>query len=129
MYELINAQDIGGFSEHIADNFVEHEVTPGLEQTKDGVKKFFLMQISAFPDLHFTIDDLVAEGDKVAWRFNSTGTQKGDFMGIPPTGNVGNVTGQVLFRLENNRIVEGWVNIDALGLMQQLGVIPMPQPH
>ena len=112
-----------------APDYVQHEPSPVPVTSREALKQYVSAYLAAFPDLHFTIDDLVAEGDKVAWRFNSTGTQKGDFMGIPPTGNVGNVTGQVLFRLENNRIVEGWVNIDALGLMQQLGVIPMPQPH
>ena len=86
MYELISAGDIGGFSDHLADNFVEHEVTPGLEPTKDGVKKFFLMQLAAFPDLRMAVEDIVASGDKVVARVRYTGTNKGDFMGMPASG-------------------------------------------
>ena len=83
------------------------------------------MLLTAFPDLHLTIEDLIAEGDKVVWRLNSKGTHKGPFMGIPATGKTASITGIVIFRLENSRIMEGWVNIDTLGLLQQLGVIPV----
>ena len=78
------------------------------------------------PELHLSIEDLIAEGDKGVWRFNSTGHQNGPFMGMPPSGKTGNITGIVIFRLENSRIAEAWVNIDVLGLLQQTGVIPMP---
>ncbi len=74
---LINAGDIGGFSEHLADNFVEHEVTPGLEPTKDGVKNFFRMQLAAFPDLHMHVQDVFASGAKVVARVRYTGTNRG----------------------------------------------------
>jgi predicted ester cyclase len=82
------------------------------------------MFLAAFPDLHATTDDVIAEREKVVWRFTSTATHNGPFMGIPPTGKRGIVTGIVIFRLENSQIVEGWVNLDTLGLLQQLGVVP-----
>ena len=109
-----------------APNFVQHEPSPMQVTSSEALKQYVGGYLAAFPDLHFTIDDLVAEGDKVVWRFTSTGTQTGPFMGMPATGKTGNITGLVMFRLENSRIVEGWVNIDTLGLLQQLGVIPMP---
>jgi steroid delta-isomerase-like uncharacterized protein len=109
-----------------AGNYIQHEPSPMQVTSSEALKQYVGGYRTAFPDLHFTNDDLVAEGDKVVWRFTSTGTQTGAFMGIPATGKTGTVTGMVMFRLENSRIVEGWVNIDALGLLQQLGVIPMP---
>ena len=109
-----------------APNFVQHEPSPMQVTSSEALKQYVGGYLAAFPDLHFTIDDLVAEGDKVVWRFTSRGTQTGPFMGMPATGKTGNITGLVMFRLENSRIVEGWVNIDTLGLLQQLGVIPMP---
>ena len=109
-----------------ATSYVQHEPSPMQVTSSDALKPYVGGYRAAFPDLHFTIDDLVAEGDKVVWRFTSTGTQTGAFMGMPATGKTGTVTGMVMFHLENSRIVEGWVNIDTLGLLQQLGVIPMP---
>jgi steroid delta-isomerase-like uncharacterized protein len=112
-----------------ARNFLQHEPAPELVKSSEALKQYVGAYLTSFPDLHFTIDDLVAEGDKVVWRFGAKGTHKETFMGIPPTGKGSNITGMVMFRLENSRIVEAWVNIDALGLLQQLGVIPMPQAH
>ena len=96
-------------------------------KSSEALKQYVSTYRNAFPDLHFTIDDLVAEGDKVVWRFTSKGTHQGNFMGLPPTGKTSIVTGMVLFRLENSRIVEAYVNFDTLGLLQQLGIIPMPR--
>ena len=109
-----------------APNYVQHEPAPETVNSSEALKQQVGMFLTGFPDLHFTIEDLIAEGDKVVWRLNSKGTQTGPFMGIPATGKTAYVTGIVIFRLENSRIVEGWVNIDSLGLLQQLGVIPMP---
>lgn len=92
------------------------------------LKQYVGVFLGALPDLHFTIDDLIAEGDKVAWRFTSHGTQTGPLMNIPPTGKGSDVTGMVFFRLVDGKIAEVWVNYDNLGLLQQLGVIPAMQP-
>jgi len=86
MYELISAGDIDGFSENLADDFVEHEVTPGLAPTKAGVKDFFRMQRAAFPDMRMVADDVIASGNKVVARVRYTGTNQGAFMGMPATG-------------------------------------------
>jgi steroid delta-isomerase-like uncharacterized protein len=107
-----------------APNYVQHEPAPVPVTSSEALKHYVAGYRSAFPDLSFTIDDLIAEEDKVVWRFTSTGTNSGSFMGMPPTGKPSTVTGIVVFRFENSRIVEAWVNFDALGLMQQLGVIP-----
>ncbi len=108
-----------------APDYIQHEPPPETVNSSDALKQYASMLLTAFPDLHLTIEDLIAEGDKVVWRLNSKGTHKGPFMGIPATGKTASITGIVIFRLENSRIMEGWVNIDTLGLLQQLGVIPV----
>ena len=85
-YELINAGDVDGFGDLLADDFVEHEETPGLAPTKDGVMAFFRMYIAAFPDLRMDPEDVLASGDKVVARVRVTGTHQGEFMGMPATG-------------------------------------------
>ena len=105
--------------------YMQHEPPPAMVDSSEALKHYVAAYLTAFPNLHFTIEDLIAEGDKVVWRFNSKATHSGPFMGIPATGKSITVTGIVIFRLENSRIVEGWVNIDALGLLQHIGVIPV----
>ena len=85
-----------------------------------------MMYRSAFPDAHFTIEDQIVEGDKVVTRYTATGTQKGELMGIPPTERRVTVTGINITRLDGGKIVEGWTNFDALGMLQQLDVIRAP---
>ena len=120
-----NKGDVTVIDQVYAPNYVQHEPAPETVNSAAALKQYVGMYVTAFPDLHFTIEDLLAEGDKVVWRFKSTAHQTGLFMGVPPTGKPGNITGIVIFRLENSRIVEGWVNIDVLGLLQQVGIIPM----
>jgi len=94
----------------------------GIENYKQHVSAFS----SAFPDLHFTIDDMVAEGDKIALRVTATGTNKGAFRGIPPTNKKVTVEMIQIDRIVGGKFVEGWSRYDTLGLMQQLGLIPTP---
>ena len=125
MYELINAGDIDGFSEHLAEDFVEHEVTPGLAPTKAGVQDFFRMQRAAFPDMHMAAEDVIASGDKVVARVRYTGTNQGSFMGMPATGKRADVQLMDMFLFgDDGRVREHWGVMDALALMQQLGVVP-----
>jgi steroid delta-isomerase-like uncharacterized protein len=129
MYEMINSHDIGGFSENLAENFVEHEVTPGLEPNKDGVKKFFLMQLAAFPDLRFAAEDVYGSGDKVVARVRYTGTNKGDFMGMKASGKRADVQLIDMFLFDNNgKVLEHWGVIDLMAMMQQLGFVPTGAP-
>jgi predicted ester cyclase len=83
---------------------------------------------AAFPDLTQTVEDMVAEGDQVAFRVVSRGTHSGDFRGIPPTGERISVVQIGIARLENGKIAQIWCNPDRMGMMQQLGLIPPPQP-
>jgi len=82
---------------------------------------------SAFPDSHYTIDDMVVEGDKVAVRFTFSGTHKGEFMGIPPTNKKVTVSGIYIDRIVGGKLVEEWGYSDTLGLMRQLGLAPTPK--
>ena len=84
------------------------------------------MYRSAFPDMQLTIEDQIAEGDKVVTRWTARGTHQGELMGIPPTGKQATVTGITVGRVANGKFVESWSNFDALGMMQQLGVVPVP---
>jgi len=95
----------------------------GIKDNKQYTSEFF----KAFPDLHFTIDDLVAEGDKVAVRWTSTGTHKGEFMGRPPTNKKVTIWGIHIDRIAGGKVVEEWSRWDTLGLMQQLGLVSKPK--
>ena len=93
-------------------------------QGTEGFKQFVNMYRTAFPDIKFTIEDQIAEGDKVVTRWTGTGTLKGELMGIPPTGVQVTSTGIDILRFAGGKIVEVWVNMDDLGMLQQLGVVP-----
>ena len=85
------------------------------------------MFLSAFPDTQMTVEDELADGDKVATRWTATGTHTGELMGIPPTGKQVTVTGMDINRLVGGKIVEHWGEFDQMGMMQQLGVVPAPE--
>ena len=128
-YDLINAGDIDGFGDLLADDFVEHEETPGLEPTKAGVKAFFRMYVAAFSDLRFRPEDMIASGDKVVTRARVTGTHQGEFLGIPATGKSVDVQIIDIVRFGDDGLGhEHWGVVDAMALMQQLGVIPEGAP-
>lgn len=123
-YDLINAGDIDGFSELLADDFVEHEETPGVPPTKDGVKEFFRMYIAAFPNLRMDAEDVFASGDKAVGRVRCTGTHEGEFMGMPATGKDIDVEVIDIVRFGDDGLAhEHWGVMDAMTMMQQLGVV------
>ncbi len=124
-YELISVGDIDGFADLLAEDFVEHEETPGLAPTKEGVKQFFHMYRAAFPDLRMTAEDVLVSGDKVVARARATGTHDGDFMGVPATGRSVDVALIDIIRFGDDGLAhEHWGVVDALTMMQQLGAIP-----
>lgn len=92
----------------------------------DGLKQFYYGLWDAFPDLHITIEDMVGEGDTVAWRLAVNGTHESEFRGVPATGKSVAFAAQYIFRLRDGKIVERWTNFDRLGVMVQLGAIPSP---
>jgi len=122
VYELSTLKNLVAFFEFLAPAYVEHLPTGdiSLKQLKQGIPAFF----TAFPDIHITIEDMVAEGDKVAVLMTSRGTHKGEFMGIPPTGNKIEMRNTCIIRIANGKLAEWWGTLDGLNMMQQLGVIP-----
>jgi steroid delta-isomerase-like uncharacterized protein len=128
-YDLINARDVDGFVELLAEDFVEHEETPGLAPTREGVKEFFAMYLAAFPDLHFHAEDVLASGDKAVARVRATGTHTGEFLGVPATGKSVDVQLIDIVRFDEDGLGrEHWGVFDALTMMQQLGVVPEGPP-
>ena len=107
----------------LTTTFVMH--TPyGLAAGPQGMKDRLAALSAAFPDSQITVEDQIAEGDKVTTRYTIRATHRGEFMGIAPTGKHVTVTGIAIFRVEEGKIAELWDNQDVLGLMQQLGAIP-----
>ena len=97
-----------------------------LERGPEDVRRFMGEFRGAFPDFHSTVEDQIAEGDKVVTRWTMRGTQEGEFRGIAPTGNKLEITGIGIFRFSEGKVVESWDNFDQLGMMQQLGAVPSP---
>jgi steroid delta-isomerase-like uncharacterized protein len=94
----------------------------------EGVKQFVQIYRGAFPDVRITINDQIAEGDKVVTRWTATGTHKGQLMGIAPTNKHATVTGVNIDRYQDGKVVEAWASYDMLGMLQQLGVVPVLAP-
>ena len=129
LYELISAGDIDGFGDLLAEDFVEHEEMPGLEKSKEGVKQLFHMYRAAFPDLRMEVQDLLVSGDKAVARVRATGTQNGEFMGMPASGKSVDVQLIDITRFGDDGLArEHWGVFDALSMMQQLGAVPGPAP-
>ena len=123
--ELWNKGNLPVADELIAPTYTHHDAsTPDLGRGPESEKKRATLYRTAFPDLRLTIEDIIAEGETVTARWSCRGTHRGDLSGIGPTGNQINISGVTVARLSNGKMVEGWVNWDALGLMQQLGVVP-----
>ena len=107
-------------------NLVTHGTPEGTPTVLEGWRTYFRMIQKAFPDTKFTIEDQIAEVDKVVTRWKTTGTQTGEFMNIPASRKKITITGIEIDRFNNGKIVEDWNEFDQMGLMQQIGVVPMP---
>jgi steroid delta-isomerase-like uncharacterized protein len=124
--EAFSRGDLDVIDELVADNFVNHDPTlpPDLPPGREGFKELVNFYRSAFPDAQVTVENQIAEGDKVATRWTGRGTHQGDFAGLPATGKQATITGITIDRIEGGRIVESWNEANQLGLLQQLGAIP-----
>ena len=122
--EVINQGKMGSAEEFVWEDVVEQVPLPGQGPGLEGLKDVLRGMRSAFPDIDFSIKEQVCEGDKVASRFEWTGTHKAEFMGVPATGRQVRVWGVVIDRLEAGRIKDTRILMDALGLMMQLGALP-----
>jgi steroid delta-isomerase-like uncharacterized protein len=124
--EVQSGGNIDAIDELCSPEFVNHSAPPGVPSNCEGVKLVTAMFRQAFPDSYFTVEEMVAEGDKVATRKTFHGTHQGEFMGIPPTGQQVSIGLIDIVRIADGQVVEHWSMGDNLGMMQQLGVIPQP---
>lgn len=117
-----NTANMAAFDKYFDKGFIVH-MADG-DKSREEYRTLCQAYFAAFPDLHITVDGLVAEGDKVTKIWTARCTHKGEFMGIPASNNPMVVKGIEVFRLANGKIVELWVSMDVLGMMQQMGAIP-----
>ena len=126
--EVWSAGNLEVLDELMSQDYNDHDdpnptdTLEGLEHAKHTITEYR----SAFPDVTFIVEDQIAEGDMIVTRWTAHGTHKGVFRGIPPTGKQAMTTGISITRVASGKFVEGWINYDALGLLQQLGVVPPP---
>jgi steroid delta-isomerase-like uncharacterized protein len=126
--EAFNQGKLEVIDEVIADNHIDHAVLPpGLPPGKEGLKLLAKGLRSAFPDLKITIDLQVAEGDLVVAHATTTGTMKGEFAGMPPSGKTATWEAIHITRVKDGKIVEHWAVQDNMGMLQQLGFVPAPE--
>ena len=122
--EVQNEKNMDVFDELNAEDFVNLSAPPGMPTDREGGKMFLGGFLSAFPDSQVTIDDMIAEGDRVATKKTFTGTHTADLGEIAATGNRVTIQYVDILRLRDGRIIEHWLSMDQLSFMQQLGVIP-----
>ena len=127
-YAEVSAGNLDVIDELVADDMIEHEEFPGLEPNKDGVRQFFALFRSAFPDLRMEAHEMVCEGDLVCARGTMMGTHQGEFMEMPPSGKRFEVHGFDMVRVRDGQFVEHWGITDMMSMMQQLGAMPEQAP-
>ena len=121
--EVMNKRNFSELEGISAPEFVNHGMPSG-KPGPEGFKEIIMMFIDAFPDMQISIEQLVGDGDMVATRGSWKGTHRGDFMGLPATGKEATVTYQDMWKIQNGKCLENWVDMDIAGLMRQLGAMP-----
>ena len=124
--EVINQGNVSVIDETSSPNFVDHSLPPGVPAGNEGFRAFITMFRTAFPDLHYTIDDEIAEGDRIVHRTTARGTMKGDFQGMPASGKTATWSEIHITRFESGKAVEHWGVVDQLGMLAQLGFAQAP---
>jgi steroid delta-isomerase-like uncharacterized protein len=124
--EVINKGNVAVVDELSGANLVDHSLPPGVPAGTEGFKGFVAMFRAAFPDLHYTIDDEIAEGDRVVQRTTARGTMKGDFQGMPASGKSATWQEIHITRFAGGKAVEHWGVVDQLSMLQQLGFAEAP---
>ena len=123
--EAFNEGNLDVADELFTSDYVLHDPSlPEEMRGPEGVKGYVQMYRSAFPDTNITVEDQIAEGERVVTRWTGRGTHQGELMGIPPSGNQVELSGITISRFEGGKIAEDWTNYDTLGMMQQIGAIP-----
>jgi steroid delta-isomerase-like uncharacterized protein len=128
--EVFNQGNLAAVDRFLAAEYRDANALPGQEPGREGAKRAFSLYQEVFPDLRYTIEEMIAEGDTVVTRVTFRGTHRGAFLGIPPTNRQVSVPAVHITRLVEGTIREHWSLMDDLGLMQQLGVVPaVPTPN
>jgi len=122
--EIINQKNVHAIDRFCSSDFVDHNPPPGGQGSLDATREQFLDLVKAFPDLTMTVQDQIAEGDKVANRVLVRGTHKGEYMGMPGSGKTVEIGGIDILRMVDGKAVERWGYFDDVTLMQQLGAMP-----
>lgn len=122
--EAFNEGRLDRLNEFVTPGFVAHDGPPGVPSGPAAVEHVITMFRSAFPALHVTVDEMVAEGDLVCVRTTLRGTQRGALFGVPPTGRSVTLRTMEMVRMQDGQLAESWVCSDVTGLMSQLGVVP-----
>jgi steroid delta-isomerase-like uncharacterized protein len=125
LYERLNDGDPEGIGSLVTEDYVEHDPLPGQGTGRDGVVDRFSMLVGALAP-RFTVEDVVAEGDKVVVRWTNAGTHVAEFAGIPATGRSFTIAGIDVYRVADGAICEHWHVIDQLSMLGQLGLLPAP---
>ena len=123
-WAVLGRGNVAAINDLVAVDFVDHNPFPGQSPGRDGLRQSVRLFHTPFPDIQVSVDDLIAEGDRVAARWTARGTHAGEFLGIAPTGRQVMIKGVDIFRLAGGRIAERWGHQDELGLIQELGVLP-----
>jgi steroid delta-isomerase-like uncharacterized protein len=122
--EVMNRSDFDGAGRFMSEDVVQHVLFPGQKPGLAGFQEMMREARAAFPDLHWTVEEQLVDGERVLTRFEWTGTHDGPFLGVPPTGRRVRVWGMVIDRVVDGRITESRFLMDTMGLMAQLGAIP-----
>jgi steroid delta-isomerase-like uncharacterized protein len=126
VFAALNQGNLAVIDEMTTPTYVHHDPANPQVRSREDYRQWFAGLRTAFPDLQFTIEDLIAEGEKMVCRYTFRGTHTGQWRGMPATGKQVVVTGITISHMVEGKAVEDWHNADALGLLQQLGVIPAP---
>lgn len=123
--EVLSGRNLVALDELATADYVEHNPLPGQRTGLDGLKDRYTMVLNGL-DPHFTIEDVIAEGDRVVLRWTNSGTHVAEFLGMPPTGKSFTIGGIEIWRVKDGKLAEHWDMVDVFGQLQQLGLLPQP---
>ncbi len=123
--EIVNTGELDAFPEVVAEGCVDNDPAPDQSQGPEGFKTFFTEMRTAFPDLKVEPQTMLSEGDQVAFAYTLTGTHDGEFMGVAATGKPIKVRGMQIGRFDQGKMVERWGSSDELGILKQIGAVPL----
>jgi steroid delta-isomerase-like uncharacterized protein len=125
LYELLNQGDVQSIGRLVAPDYIEHDPLPGQGEGRQGAIDRFSAIVGALAP-HFTVEDIIAEGDKVVVRWTNAGTHVGEFAGIPATARSFEIAGIDIYRVDQQHLLEHWHVVDQLSMLGQLGLLPAP---